>query len=186
MVIGLVRQIRPPSEEHFHPTAYAHEAVEHLVALPGREQRIRPQRFPRQQAFVLREQRCANQRLVVAGQTSADDTARCTALLQQRANQHIGIDNDWKHLHMVGPALSTHNLQLRQRRRSVRVAGNGPPRFEPFLAGAERADARLHAIGDDKRSVGVEERRDLRLIRLELLKGRPNRGVSRRPGSSAR
>ena len=51
------------------------------------------------------------------------------------------------------------------------------PRLEPFLAGAQRADAGLHAVGDDQRGVGGEEGLDLRLVGLELLERRPDRRV---------
>ena len=55
-----------------------------------------------------------------------------------------------------------HHLQFGKLRRVI-VAGNGAPRLEPFLAGAQRADARLHAVGDDQRRIGREQRRNLRL-----------------------
>ena len=63
--------------------------------------------------------------------------------------------------------------------RSGRIvaAGNGAPRLEPFLAGAERADARLHAVGGDQHRIGIEQRRDLRLIGLQLVERRPDVGV---------
>ena len=51
------------------------------------------------------------------------------------------------------------------------------PGLEPLPARAERADARADAVGDDERRVGREERGDLRLVGLELLEGRLDRGV---------
>ena len=63
----------------------------------------------------------------------------------------------------------------------ILAPGDRAPGLEPLLARAERADARLHAVGDDQRRVGREQRRDLRLVGLELLEGRPDRRRSRRP-----
>ncbi len=97
-------------------------------------------------------------------------------LAGSRILEHDEVPNQVEKAALVEHTLQD-NLQLRQRRRSVGIAGDGPPGLEPFLAGAERTDARLYAIRDNERRVGVEERRDLRLIRLELLKGRPNGGV---------
>jgi hypothetical protein len=67
-----------------------------------------------------------------------------------------------------------HHLQLRLLRGRILAPGDGAPGFEPLLARAERADPRLHAVGDHQHGVGYEQRRNLRLIGLELLKGRPH------------
>ena len=56
-----------------------------------------------------------------------------------------------------------HHLQFGQLADASSSPGDGAPGLEPFLAGAERADARLHAVGDDQRRVGREQRRNLRL-----------------------
>ena len=70
-----------------------------------------------------------------------------------------------------------HDLQLGHVRRRVLAPGDRAPGLEPLLARAERADARLHAVGGDQRRVGREQRRDLRLVGLKLLEGRPDRRV---------
>ena len=59
-------------------------------------------------------------------------------------------------------------------RRRVGLTRDRAPGLEPLLAGAERPDAGLHAIGDHERRIGGEERRNLRLIRLQLLEGAPD------------
>ena len=57
------------------------------------------------------------------------------------------------------------------------LAGDGAPGLEPFFAGADRADARLDAVGDHKRGVAGEQSRDLRLVGLELIERGPDGGV---------
>jgi hypothetical protein len=51
------------------------------------------------------------------------------------------------------------------------------PGLEPLATGAERADARLHAVGDDERRIRGEERGDLCLIGVKLLERGPDRRV---------
>ena len=58
-----------------------------------------------------------------------------------------------------------------------RSPDDGAPGLEPLAPGGERADARLHAVGDDQQRVGGEQRGDLGLVGLELLEGGPDRGV---------
>ena len=70
-----------------------------------------------------------------------------------------------------------HDLQLGQVRGGILAPRDRAPGLEPFLARAERADARLHAIGDDQCRVGSEQSRNLCLIRLKLLIGRPDRCI---------
>ncbi len=71
-----------------------------------------------------------------------------------------------------------HDLQLRQMRVGAALSPvDRAPGLEPLPPGGERADARLHAVGDDQQRVVGEERRDLRLVGLELLERRPDRGV---------
>ena len=70
-----------------------------------------------------------------------------------------------------------HHLQLRQMRIGQALARDGAPGLEPLAPGGERADTRLHAVGDDQQRVRSEERRDLGLVGLELLEGRPDGGV---------
>ena len=70
-----------------------------------------------------------------------------------------------------------HYLQLRQMRIGEALARDGAPGLEPLASGGERANARLHPVGDDQQRVRGEERRDLGLVGLELLEGRPDGGV---------
>src|SRR5205807_9477367 len=67
-----------------------------------------------------------------------------------------------------------HDLQLRHRRRRIASPAHRPPGLEPLPARAQRADARLHAVGDHERRIGGEERWDLRLVGLELVERRPD------------
>jgi hypothetical protein len=57
------------------------------------------------------------------------------------------------------------------------LARDGAPGFEPLAPGGERADTRLHAVGDDQQRARGEERRDFGFVGLELLEGRPDRGI---------
>ncbi len=57
------------------------------------------------------------------------------------------------------------------------IADDGPPRFEPLLVRSQDADAGLCPIGGHQRHVAREQRRDLRLVGLELAEGVPHRGV---------
>ena len=70
-----------------------------------------------------------------------------------------------------------HNLQLGQASRRVASPRDRAPGLEPFAPRGERPDARLHAVGNDQRGIGGEERRNLRLISLELLIRAPDGGV---------
>jgi hypothetical protein len=69
------------------------------------------------------------------------------------------------------------HLQLRQVRIGEALARDGAPGLEPFAPSAERPHARLHAVGGDQRRIGSEQRGDLGLVGLELVEGRPDRGV---------
>src|ERR1035437_10497141 len=70
-------------------------------------------------------------------------------------------------------ALEDH-LQLRHPHRRIAAPIDRAPGLEPLLARAQDADPRVGAVRDDKRAVVVEERRDLRPVRLELAEGRPD------------
>ena len=70
-----------------------------------------------------------------------------------------------------------HDLQLREMGVGQALARDCTPGFEPLAAGGEGADARLHAVGDHQHGVEGEQRRQLRLVGLELLVGRPDGGV---------
>ena len=66
------------------------------------------------------------------------------------------------------------HLELRQARVGQRLARNRAPRLEPFLPGIQRADACFQSIRYDKCGIEREQRRDLRLVGLKLLEGRPD------------
>jgi hypothetical protein len=70
-----------------------------------------------------------------------------------------------------------HYLQLWQMRIGQALARDGAPGLEPLAPGSERADTRLHPVGDDQQRVRGEEQWDLGFVGLELLEGRPDRGV---------
>ena len=70
-----------------------------------------------------------------------------------------------------------HNLKLAQMLVGQPRAVDGPPGHEPFAVGGEGADARVEAVGDDQRLVEGEQRRDLLLVGLELIEGRPDGGL---------
>ena len=76
------------------------------------------------------------------------------------------------------PAVLEHALEQdaerRHRRRGVGRAVDRAPGLEPLLAGAERPDARLRAVRHDEDRVRPEQRRDLRLVRAELVEGGPD------------
>ena len=59
-------------------------------------------------------------------------------------------------------------------RRGNLSSRDGAPRLEPFAAGAECTDARLDTVGHNQRGIVGEERRDLGLVGLELLKRGPD------------
>ncbi len=54
------------------------------------------------------------------------------------------------------------------------LIGNRPPRHEPLRRRRQRADLRIHPIGDHQRLVEGEQVRDLALVGLELLPGLPH------------
>ena len=69
------------------------------------------------------------------------------------------------------------HLELREARVGQRLARDRAPRLEPLPPGRQRADACFEAIRYDERGVEREQRRDLRLVGLKLLEGRPDGGV---------
>ena len=69
------------------------------------------------------------------------------------------------------------HLQLRQARVGQRLARDRPPRLAPLAAGRQCPDARLQPVRHDERRIEDEQRRDLRLVGLKLLEGRPDRGI---------
>ena len=68
-----------------------------------------------------------------------------------------------------------HRLQFRRALGRRRIARHRPPRHEPLAVGGQRADARRNAVRDHQRRVGAEQRRDLRLVGLQLVE-RPIEG----------
>ena len=69
------------------------------------------------------------------------------------------------------------DLQLRQGGVGQGLAFDGPPGHEPFLVGRQGPDPGLNAVGDDHGFVERKKRRDLLLVGLKLVEGRPDRGA---------
>ena len=70
-----------------------------------------------------------------------------------------------------------YDLQLGELRRRRLLARDRPPRLEPLLARPDHSNARLYPVGSDQHRIGRKERRNLRLVGLQLLKRRPNRRI---------
>ena len=70
-----------------------------------------------------------------------------------------------------------HHLQLGQMRVGQRLAVYRPPRLEPLAPGGERAHARVDSVRSDERGVEGEQVRELGPVGLDLLPGRPDRGL---------
>ena len=60
-------------------------------------------------------------------------------------------------------------FQLQRTRRHKLLARDGAPRHEPLPIRRDRAEPRFVAVGNHQQRVGVEQRRDLRLVSLELV-----------------
>ena len=70
-----------------------------------------------------------------------------------------------------------HRLQFRRALGRQIVARHRAPRHEALAVGGQRADARRDAVRDHQHRVGAEQRRDLRLVGLQLVEGAVERGV---------
>ena len=70
-----------------------------------------------------------------------------------------------------------HHLKLRDVIVNRILTGDRSPGLEPLPAGGERADPGFRAVGDDQQLIEGEERRDVRLVSLELLPGALDGGV---------
>ena len=57
------------------------------------------------------------------------------------------------------------------------VAGDGAPRHEPLAVSGQRADAGVEAVGNHEHRVRAEQRRNLRLVGLQLVEGAVDGGV---------
>ena len=77
---------------------------------------------------------------------------------------------------LLEDALDRH-LQLRVEGRRQLLAVDGAPRLEPLPAGGERAEPRLHPIRHGEHGVAGEQRRQFRLVGLQLVERRPDGGV---------
>src|SRR2546428_34774 len=102
-------------------------------------------------------------------------SAAWTGGWRSRSRQRAKVPKSWSSRSLR--SVSTTMGGLGQAGRGVVAASDRAPGLEPLSAGAERADAGLHAVRDDQRDVGREERGNLRLVGLELLEGGPDRGV---------
>ena len=70
-----------------------------------------------------------------------------------------------------------HHLQLRQVRIGQGLARDGAPRLEPLPPGGQGADAGVQSVRHHERGVEREQRRDFRLVGLQLLPGGPDGGL---------
>ena len=70
-----------------------------------------------------------------------------------------------------------HHLQLRKVRVGQHLAGDRAPGLEPFPPGGQRADPGFEPVRHDERGVEGEQRRDLRLVGLQLPVRRCDGGV---------
>ena len=89
-------------------------------------------------------------------------------------------DNEIAHQIKESPLLEQpldHHLQLRHRIGCQGLASDGAPGLEPLAPGAHHPDPRLDAVGNDQDGIGGEQRRDLGLVGLQLLPGRPDGGL---------
>ncbi len=78
---------------------------------------------------------------------------------------------------MFGEYAGEHHLELGHPGVGQSLTLDGAPGQEPFAAGGEGADARLHPVRDHHRLVERKEGRDLHLVGLQLLEGGPDGGV---------
>jgi hypothetical protein len=101
-------------------------------------------------------------------------------LLRERAAAEI-LEHDEMADEIKKPARferpGEHDLQLGEARRHIPAPADSAPRLEPFLAGAERADPRLHPVRGDQRRVAGEQWRDQIQIIFKLVDGVPHRCV---------
>jgi hypothetical protein len=164
---ALARALRVPHHAHAHVAGLAAGRAARLVAALGLG-------HAHSRALQLRgAQRLAHRHLhrvelVVAGHL-LDDAALVVL-------EHDEVAQKVEKSSRRAQALD-HHLQLGHVRASQRVACDSAPGLEPLAAGTERADARLHAVGNREQRVRCEQRRHLGLVGLQLLKGAPDRGV---------
>ena len=122
----------------------------------------RPQRF--------RHRHVDRVELVVAGH-----------LFDDHARSRVGFKHDEMPNQVQKSALlehaPQHDLQLRHGWRRNRLAGNRPPRHEPFPVGADCPDPRLQPVRNHQHRVVNEERRNLEFVGLELIERAPDVGA---------
>ena len=90
--------------------------------------------------------------------------------------EHDEMPDEIEETPFVEHAAQQH-FQLREFGGRDGFAINGAPRHEAFLVRADRADARLQAVGNNQHGVVDEQRRDLLLVGLELRERLPDVGV---------
>ena len=104
--------------------------------------------------------------LVITRDDLGDAARRVTIqreILQQRQQAWPGKHPFDEHRHL-----------RRTFRRHIGAIGRAPG-HEAFQIGGQRTDARLHPVGRDQNGIGAEQRRDLRLVGLQLVEGRTQR-----------
>ena len=128
-------------------------------------------RFPLQRrgAQGFRHRRLHGVELVVAGH-----------LLDQRAAavvlEHDEVAEQRQQAARFADALDQY-LQLRQVRVGQRLTRDRAPRLEPLPPGGQGADAGVESVRHHERGVEGEQRRDFRLVGLQLPPGGPDGGV---------
>jgi len=89
--------------------------------------------------------------------------------------KHRAVADDFQEAAWVEHAAHQH-FQLQFRGRGRRVPGHRPPRHKPLPLGAERTDARLHAVRCHQRFVKHKQRWNLLLVSLQLIERRARGG----------
>ena len=163
----LARPLRVPDDADSPVARRSSRLAARLVA-PGRlARRVRPP-LQLRRAQRLGDRGLHRVELVVAGHLLGERTAAVVL-------EHDEVADQGQEPAGRTDALDQH-LELRHVRVGQRLAADRAPRLEPLPAGGQRADARLQPVRHDERRVEGEQRRDLRLVGLQLAERRPERG----------
>ena len=122
----------------------------------------------RRRAQGLADRRLHRVELVIAGH-----------LLDERATvvlEHDEVAQQRQEAALLEDALDRH-LQLGVEGRRQLLTADGPPRLEPLPAGGERPEPRLQAVRYQEHRVTGKQRRQFRLVGLQLVERRPDGGV---------
>jgi hypothetical protein len=97
VVVGFVRQIRPPSLEHVDPATAVHQAIEHLATFLGRQHGVGEQLGAARNVFVLGQQCRPEHGLVPTLSTCSKYGSASATATQERRDQHMGVQHDRQH-----------------------------------------------------------------------------------------